>query len=81
MHNFTDIDDFILWKEPFNMSLNRTNLQERIDYNSLKEELIKHVNYQWRTGISYKKEIYNLINKINKILIKHDFCIHDTMYF
>ena len=80
MYYFTDIDDFILWNEPFYNNLNRRELKDITKYKSLKEDLIKNVNYQWKNNMIDKRDITPIIKKINTIITKHGFCIKDNTY-
>ena len=80
MYIFTDIDDFILWNEPFYHNFCRVDFNNVIKYKLLKEELIKNINYQWRFNLNSKKEIKHLIKEINNIIQNHNFCIKDSNY-
>jgi hypothetical protein len=80
MYTFVDIDDFILWDEPFYNNINRNELVDLMKYKSLKYDLILNVNYEWRYGVSCKKAINKIILEINKIIILYDFCINDCNY-
>ena len=80
MYYFRDIDDFILWNEPFYNNFNRNELKDIMEYKSLKEELIKNVNYQWKYSTIDKRSIKPIIKKINAIIYKYNFCIKDITY-
>jgi hypothetical protein len=80
MFTFTDIDDFILWNEPFYNNFNRNEIVDLIKYKRLKHSLILNINYQWRYSVSCKKEISKLIVEINKIITLYNFCINDCNY-
>jgi hypothetical protein len=81
MYYFRDVDNFILWDEPFYNNFNRNNLDILLNYKSLKQELIKNINYQWRFNTNNKKEITRIIKEINKIITRFDFCINDCEYY
>jgi hypothetical protein len=80
MYYFRDVDYFILWNEPFYNNFNRNDIDTILKYKSLKQELIKNINYQWRFSINNKRDITRIIKEINLIITKYDFCINDNEY-